>query len=220
MPSQEAITRTVISYLWLVANGTADDVVTLYAPDATIEDPIGSDLRRGHDAIREFCAGFQDAKKETELAQLRVAGSQAAFLWHLTLDADDSSTRISPISVMRFDETPRSRRCGRSGRRRTSRLSRRPSCVTGKPCAVLVVVLMAIAALAPSCQSKPPAAQAARDQIVGTVRGWVAPGTTSVHVPRSEGRPSGMDIDLAGDAWLGEKPSCSHVNFISPMWCT
>jgi steroid Delta-isomerase len=99
-----AITRTVISYLWLVANGTADDVVTLYAPDATIEDPIGSDLRRGHDAIREFCAGFQDAKKETELAQLRVAGSQAAFLWHLTLDADDSSTRISPISVMRFDE--------------------------------------------------------------------------------------------------------------------
>ena len=41
MPSQEAITRTVASYLWLVANGTADDVVTLYASDAT-EDPIGS----------------------------------------------------------------------------------------------------------------------------------------------------------------------------------
>ena len=104
MPSQQAITQTVTRYLLLGANGTADDVLTLYASDATIEDPIGFDLRRGHDAMREFYPGFQDAKKETELAQLRVAGSQAAFLWHLTLDAGGSRTRISPISVMAFDE--------------------------------------------------------------------------------------------------------------------
>ncbi len=104
MPSQEAITETVNRYLALVANGKADDVLTLYVADATIEDPIGSDLRRGHDAIREFYAGFQDAKKETELAELRISGSEAAFLWHLTLDAGDSRTRISPISTMAFDE--------------------------------------------------------------------------------------------------------------------
>ena len=104
MPSQEAITQTVNHYLELVAKGTADDVLTLYAADATIEDPVGSDLRRGHDSIREFYAGFQDAKKETELAELRVAGSEAAFLWHLTLEAGASRTRISPISMMAFDE--------------------------------------------------------------------------------------------------------------------
>jgi steroid Delta-isomerase len=104
MPSQEAITETVNRYLALVANGKADDVLTLYVADATIEDPIGSDLRRGHDAIREFYAGFQDAKKETELAELRISGSEVAFLWHLTLDAGDSRTRISPISTMAFDE--------------------------------------------------------------------------------------------------------------------
>jgi steroid Delta-isomerase len=104
MPSQEAIAQTVNRYLELVANGTADDVVGLYATDAIIEDPIGTDLRRGHDAIREFYAGFQDAKKETELAELRIGGSEAAFLWHLTLDAGDTRTRISPISTMAFDE--------------------------------------------------------------------------------------------------------------------
>ncbi|OIN82276.1 nuclear transport factor 2 family protein [Mycobacterium malmoense] len=104
MPSQEAITETVNRYLALVAEGTAEDILTLYAADATIEDPIGSDLRRGHDAIRVFYAGFQDAKKETELAELRVAGDQAAFLWHLTLNAGDSRTQISPISTMAFDE--------------------------------------------------------------------------------------------------------------------
>ena len=104
MPSREAVAQTVNRYLELVANGRADDVLALYATGATIEDPIGSDLRRGHEAIREFYAGFQDAKKETELAELRVAGSEAAFLWHLRLDAGDSRTQISPISTMTFDE--------------------------------------------------------------------------------------------------------------------
>lgn len=107
MPSQEDITQTVNRYLELVATGTADDIVALYADDATIEDPAGSELRRGHDAIREFYAGFQDAKKQTELAQLRVAGSEAAFLWCLSLDAGATSTRISPISLMTFDDDAR-----------------------------------------------------------------------------------------------------------------
>jgi steroid delta-isomerase len=103
MPSPEAITETVNRYLALVATGTADDIVTLYAADATIEDPIGADIRRGHDAIRGFYAAFQDAKKDTELAELRVSGGEAAFFWHLTLHAGDSRTRISPISTMSFD---------------------------------------------------------------------------------------------------------------------
>jgi steroid delta-isomerase len=104
MSTREAITKTVNRYLEFLATGTTDDVLTLYTADATIEDPVGSDLRRGHDAICEFYAGFQDAKKETELAELRVTGTEAAFLWHLTLDAGDSRTRISPISMMAFDE--------------------------------------------------------------------------------------------------------------------
>ena len=44
MPSPEAIAQTVKSYLEFVAAGTADDIVTLYAADATIEDPVGADL--------------------------------------------------------------------------------------------------------------------------------------------------------------------------------
>ncbi len=104
MPSQQAIAHTVNRYLELLATGTADDIVTLYAADATIEDPAGSDVRRGPDAIHEFYANIQGAKKETELAELRIAGSEAAFLWHLRLDAGASRTQISPISLMTFDE--------------------------------------------------------------------------------------------------------------------
>jgi steroid Delta-isomerase len=104
MPSKEAIAETVKSYLDLVANGKADDVLTLYTADATLEDPIGTDVRHGHDAIREFYAAFQDAPKETELVELRVGGNEAAFLWRLTVDAGNSRTLISPISHMTFDE--------------------------------------------------------------------------------------------------------------------
>ncbi len=107
MPSLDAIAQNVNHYLELVASGTADDIVGLYAADATVEDPVGSELRRGHDAIREFYAAFQDVPKETELAELRAAGSEATFLWHLTLDTGDSRTRISPISLMTFDEDAR-----------------------------------------------------------------------------------------------------------------
>ena len=107
MPSPEAIAQTVNRYLELVASGKTDEILNLYAADATVEDPIGSDVRRGHDAVREFYAGFQDLKKDTELVELRVGGSEAAFLWHLTLDTGDSRSRISPISHMTFDEDAR-----------------------------------------------------------------------------------------------------------------
>jgi steroid delta-isomerase len=104
MPSQEAITQTVNSYLTHVANGATEEVVNLYTADATIEDPAGTEVRRGRDAVREFYTAFQDAKKDTELAEIRVGGSEAAFFWHLTLDAGDTRTRISPISLMTFDD--------------------------------------------------------------------------------------------------------------------
>lgn len=104
MPSHEAIAQTIKRYLELVATGSADEVLTVYAADATLEDPIGSDIRRGRDAIHEFYANVQDIKKETELVELRVVGNEAAFLWHLTLHAGDTRHRLSPISLMTFDE--------------------------------------------------------------------------------------------------------------------
>lgn len=102
MPSKDAIAQCVNRYLELVANGTADEILTLYAGDPTVEDPAGSNVRRGRDAVHEFYAAIQDVKKQTELIELRVCGSEAAFLWRLTLDAETRSS-ISPISLMTFD---------------------------------------------------------------------------------------------------------------------
>ena len=41
MPSAEQITEVVNRYISLVNSGTADELVELYADDATVEDPVG-----------------------------------------------------------------------------------------------------------------------------------------------------------------------------------
>jgi steroid Delta-isomerase len=103
MPSADDYTATVTRYLQLLSNGSADEIAALYTDDATIEDPVGSDVRRGRDAVREFYAAIEGLEKEAELVTLRAAGNEAAFWWRLTVAAGDNRTRIDPISVMTFD---------------------------------------------------------------------------------------------------------------------
>ena len=50
--SPERIRAVVDDYVRLVGSGTADEIVALYAEDATVEDPVGTEVRRGHAAIR------------------------------------------------------------------------------------------------------------------------------------------------------------------------
>lgn len=96
---------TVKRYLdLLAANGSADEITGLYAEGATIEDPIGSDVRHGHDAIHEFYAAIENLEKKAELVELKTAGNEVAFLWRLTVNMGDNSTRVEPISVMTFDD--------------------------------------------------------------------------------------------------------------------
>jgi steroid delta-isomerase len=105
VPSADDYTQTVNRYIDLVGGkGGADELTALYAEDATIEDPIGSDVRSGRVAVHEFYAAIENLSRESELISLRVTGNEAAFLWRLTLTTGDNRTRIEPISVMTFGD--------------------------------------------------------------------------------------------------------------------
>jgi steroid Delta-isomerase len=104
MPSAEHITETVNRYIGLVAKGSADDIVELYADDATVEDPVGGEVHIGKQAIRGFYAAVENVERECELVTLRVAGNEAAFLFRLTVSAGEHRMRIEPIDVMVFDD--------------------------------------------------------------------------------------------------------------------
>lgn len=104
MPSAEHMTHTVNRYLELVGEGRADDVVALYADDATVEDPVGSEVHIGRHAIRGFYASIEAVKGSGEILTLRVLGHEAAFFWRLVLDlGEGGKMSIEIISVMSFD---------------------------------------------------------------------------------------------------------------------
>jgi len=100
----QAITDTVNRYIALLAGGDVDDLVSLYADDATVEDPVGGEVHIGSQAIKGFYSALAGLQREAELVSLRVAGHEAAFHFRLTVTAGDHKMRIEPIDVMVFDD--------------------------------------------------------------------------------------------------------------------
>ena len=105
MPSLEQNTATVNRYLELLAKANAEDIAALYADDATVEDPVGSDVHIGRRAITGFYSNVPGTGNETEVFTLRALGSEAAFYWRLTVNlGDGGKMSIDIISVMTFDD--------------------------------------------------------------------------------------------------------------------
>ena len=71
--STERIREVVERYVALVGSGTADEIVALYTDGATVEDPVGSDVLTGVEAIRGFYATLEGLEQETRLLTLRAA---------------------------------------------------------------------------------------------------------------------------------------------------
>ena len=67
MVSAEDIASAVKRYLELVATGTADEIVGLYADDATVEDPVGGgEVHIGRHAIHGFYKHNENLPRATE----------------------------------------------------------------------------------------------------------------------------------------------------------
>ena len=105
--SNEKIQQVVEAYVDLVANGTADQILDLYADGATVEDPVGTDVRHGKESIREFYAPLESMEQEGRLVTARIAGGQAAFMFELATKAGDQTYTLSPIDVKTFDDDGR-----------------------------------------------------------------------------------------------------------------
>lgn len=99
----DQIVEVIRRYVSLLATGSTDDLLELFAEDATVEDPVGSDVRAGRNEIREFFSTLQQLERQTELVLLRVAGNEAAFSFTITFKADDTPMRLQPIDTMTFD---------------------------------------------------------------------------------------------------------------------
>jgi steroid delta-isomerase len=99
----ETMAATVERYLELIGKGSADDIVALFADDATVEDPVGSEPRVGRQAIHAFFSTLEGLERQTELVSLRVCGHEAAFQFAITFSAGDGRMRLEPIDTVVFD---------------------------------------------------------------------------------------------------------------------
>ena len=54
MPTAQEIAKTFQTYVESMTAGDVDKIVSLYAPDAVVTDPVGSAPIQGHAAIRAF----------------------------------------------------------------------------------------------------------------------------------------------------------------------
>jgi steroid delta-isomerase len=88
----------------MVTKGDVDGIVALYADDATIEDPIGSELRRGRAAIRAFYQASAGKVTMKRSGPACVAGNEAACALVVLLGPEGEQQALDIISVMRFDD--------------------------------------------------------------------------------------------------------------------
>lgn len=104
---RDRILDTIQRYVDLVGKGTADEILALYADGASVEDPVGSEVRSTRESIREFYASIEPLEQESRLVTARVADGQAAFLFELVTRVGDQTYTLRPIDVMTFDDDAR-----------------------------------------------------------------------------------------------------------------
>jgi steroid delta-isomerase len=90
----------------LLTKGDVDAIVDLYADDGTVEDPIGSDLYRGKQAIRDFYAASAGTVTMKRTGPVRVAGLEAACPLVVLMGPEGPDQKaLDIISTMVFDES-------------------------------------------------------------------------------------------------------------------
>jgi steroid delta-isomerase len=104
MPTVEEMRATVDKYLELVASGTAEQIADLYADDATVEDPVGTDPHVGRDGVLAFYKVIEPFKRSTELVSFKAAGNVAVFEFRIVTYFDTMTIELNPVDVMEFDD--------------------------------------------------------------------------------------------------------------------
>ena len=105
MSDTATMQAAVETYVESYNRSDLDGVLSIFAEDATVEDPVGTPIKQGHAALREFFAvGVQMGARLHLDGPIRCAAGHAAFPFHVTIDLEGKQTRIDVIDVFRFNK--------------------------------------------------------------------------------------------------------------------
>ena len=96
--------RVCETYIHALVTNDVEAILDLYADDATVEDPVGTESRSGKDALRSFYTGAVTGVVEAALTgQPRVAGNEVAFPFQIIAGQPGEEIQINIIDVFRFN---------------------------------------------------------------------------------------------------------------------
>jgi steroid delta-isomerase len=110
MADETTIRNTIEQYWKTFSAGDTDGWVALFTDDATVEDPVGSPVNEGKDAIRAF---FETAQSLADSIELRsvgvtaVVGHEAAFAMQIRPVIGGATMLMEAIDVMTFADDGR-----------------------------------------------------------------------------------------------------------------
>jgi steroid delta-isomerase len=94
--------KVVAQYIEAFDKADINIIQTMFAEDATVEDPVGTPVRKGLSAITEFYQGaFGAGAKLTLNGKPRCAGNSVAFSFDVLI----GDMKISPIDVFVLNES-------------------------------------------------------------------------------------------------------------------
>lgn len=103
MSKAEKMAAAPAAYLEALVGKNLDGICALYASNAVVEDPVGSEPHVGIDAVREFYSAVVGFDLQAELTgALRIAGDEVAFPFTVTNPAGGFTMHI--IDVFKFDD--------------------------------------------------------------------------------------------------------------------
>ncbi|WP_043765614.1 nuclear transport factor 2 family protein [Algiphilus aromaticivorans] len=111
MPEESQMKQAMQAYIDHFNAADPDAVAALYTEDATVEDPVGSEPKRGREAILEFYRmAVQTGAKLSLAAPIRASHADAAAMaFDVNLQMPEGRSLIRVIDVMRFDDAGRFR---------------------------------------------------------------------------------------------------------------
>ena len=107
MASPDDIRATIESYAACMTAGDREGWLDLFAADATLEDPVGTDVRTGRDEIGEFWDFTRSLSSSIEMrltGPVKVVAGEGAFAFLVISAVGDSQLAADIIDAMTFDD--------------------------------------------------------------------------------------------------------------------
>lgn len=106
-PDANRIREVMQTYVEAMCADDVDTVISLYADEATVEDPVGGAVQSGLEGIRNFYAAAMPSLQVEITGPVRVAGCECAVPMIAAVRTPDGPRYIDVVDVMKFDDAGR-----------------------------------------------------------------------------------------------------------------